>query len=144
MTSTTASFSRVCIPFIPRPPRFWLRKFSTVIRLMYPSCVAVMTVGSSGIISSAEISNRSNPICVLLSSPYLSEISISSFLITRRSSCLSERIMRRRAIVSCRVLYSPSILLLSKPVRARRRISTIACACASERPNLLMSSALAT
>ena len=80
-----------------------------------------------------EISYSSNPIDVLLSSPYLSEITMISLRITPNNFLRSARIAFNSAIKVINWLYSASNLLRSKPVNARRRISTIACACASER-----------
>ena len=51
----------VCIPLIPFPPRFWLLKLSTDILLMYPRLVIAITVSSSEIRSSTDISS-SKPI----------------------------------------------------------------------------------
>jgi len=103
-----------------------------------------MTVFSLGIISSIEISNASNPIAVLLSSPYFSEIARISSRITRRSVFLSARIAFSLRIFSINSAYSASSFSLSKPVRARRRMSTIACAWTSVSSNLSINSCLAT
>ena len=103
-----------------------------------------MTVLSLGIISSIEISNSSYPMAVLLSSPYLSMIIESSSLITIRSFLLSARIAFNSSIRFINSLYSASIFSLSRPVRVLRRISTIACDCASESPNLSINFCFAT
>ena len=95
----------------------------------------VMTVLVSGIRSSMEISNSSYPIWVLLSSPYLSAISRISVRITARSFFSSARIALSSVICAMRSLYSFSSFSRSKPVRVFRRMSTIACACASDNPN---------
>ena len=114
------------MPLIPLPPRFWLWKLSTLIRLIYPNFVIVITVLETGIKSSIEISYSSNPIDVLLSSPYLSEITMISLRITPNNFLRSARIAFNSAINVINWLYSASSLLRSKPVNARRRISTIA------------------
>ena len=93
-----------------------------------------MTTSSLGIRSSMEISNSSNPMDVLLSSPYLSRITRISSLITPRSNFLSARIARKCSICSISALYSASSFSLSRPVRARSLISTIACDCTSVSP----------
>ena len=124
----------VSIPLIPLPPRCWLRKLSTLMRLIYPNFVMVITVLVTGIRSSMEMSYSSNPIDVLLSSPYLSAIRRISSLITPRSFFSSARIAFNSAILANNSLYSFSIFSRSRPVSARRRISTIACACASLSP----------
>ena len=92
----------------------------------------VMTVFSFGIISSMEISNSSNPMAVFLSSPYFSLMARISSRITRSSRFLSARMASSLRIRSISSLYSASSFSLSRPVSVRRRISTIACACASE------------
>ena len=91
-------------------------------------------VSSFGIKSSADISNSSNPIEVLLSSPYLSEITWISSLITPRSFFSSARIAFNSAILTSSSLYSFSSLSRSRPVRALRRMSTMAWDWASLRP----------
>ena len=96
----------------------------------------VTTVFSNGIKSSMEISYSSNPMLVLLSSPYLSEIIMISSLMTPSNFFSSAKIAFNSAIFSMSSLYSASNFSLSKPVSARRRISTIACACTSVSPNL--------
>ena len=103
----------------------------------------VITTFSRGIRSSMEISNSSYPIRVLLSSPYFSEITRISFLITPNRSFLSARIALNSSIFFISSAYSASIFSLSKPVNARRRISTIAWAWTSDRPNLLINSCFA-
>ena len=60
---------------------------------MYPILVIVMTTFSLGIKSSMEMSSSSNPIEVLLSSPYLSAIIEISSLMTPRSTFSSARIV---------------------------------------------------
>ena len=87
-----------------------------------------MTVFSLGIMSSMEMSYASNPIDVLLSSPYFSAIARISSRITRRRVFLSARIACNLRIFSINSAYSASNFSLSRPVSARRRISTIACA----------------
>ena len=128
--SSMKSSSMVCIPLIPFPPRFWLLKLSTDILLMYPRLVMAITVSSSEIRSSTDISS-SKPIFVRLSSPYFSEITRISFLITPNNLFSSARIARNSAILASSSLYSFSSFSRSRPVRARRRMSTIACACGS-------------
>ena len=128
--SSMKSSSIVCIPLIPFPPRFWLLKLSTDILLMYPRLVMAITVSSSEIRSSTDISS-SKPIFVRLSSPYFSEITRISFLITLNNLFSSARIARNSAIFASSSLYSFSSFSRSRPVRARRRMSTIACACGS-------------
>ena len=131
------------MPFIPRPPLFWFLKLSSVILLIYPRLVIAITVLSSGIRSSMLISDSSYPMDVLLSSPYLSEIAIISLRMTIRSFFSSAKISFNSSILALSAANSCSIFSLSKPVSALRRISTIACACASERPKRSMSLALA-
>ena len=80
-----------------------------------------------------EISYSSNPIDVLLSSPYFSAMRRISSRMTPSSFFSSARIAFNSVIRSIRSAYSPSIFSRSKPVSARRRISTIACACTSVR-----------
>ena len=126
------------MPLIPLPPRFWLLKVSLLIRLIYPSFVMVMTTSSFGIRSSMEMSYSSNPMEVLLSSPYFSEMTRISFRITPRRSFLSARIALYSAIFFMSSSYSASSFSLSSPVRALKRMSTIACACASLRLNSFM------
>ena len=122
------------MPLIPLPPRFWERKLSTVIRLIYPRLVIAITVFSFGIISSMLISYSSNPILLLLSSPNLSDISIISVRITPSNNFSSARIAFNSAIFATNSLCSFSIFSLSRPVRARSLMSAIACACTSVRP----------
>ena len=129
------SSSIVCIPLIPLPPRFCDLKLSTVIRLIYPRFVMAMIVLSLGIRSSMEISYSSKPITLLLSSPYFAEISLISVLITPRRSFSSARIAFNSAILASSSLCSFSIFSLSRPVRVRSLISTIAWDCTSVRPN---------
>ena len=114
---------------MPFPPRCWLRKLSTLIRLIYPSFVMQITVFVLGIMSSIDISYSSNPIEDLLSSPYLSEIIIISSLITPSNFFSSAKIALNSVIFAIRSAYSPSIFSRSSPVSARSRISTIAWAC---------------
>ena len=141
--SSIKSSSKVCIPLMPLPPLCWLLKLSGVILFTYPILVRAITQGSSGIRSSIEISYSSNPIDVLLSSPYLSAIIDISVLITVRSLFLSARIALYSSIFFCNSASSASILLLSRPVRARSLISTIACDCASVRLNSFIRLSLA-
>ena len=103
----------------------------------------MITVFSRGIMSSMEISKASKPIEVLLSSPYLSEISSISSRITRRRRFLSSRIAFNLRIFSINSAYSVSSFSLSRPVSARRRISTIAWACTSVSSKRSISSCLA-
>ena len=103
--------------------------------MTYPILVRAITHASSGIRSSIERSYSSYPIEVLLSSPYLSAISDISVLITVRSLFLSASIALYSSIFFCNSASSVSILLLSNPVSALNRISTIACDCASVRLN---------
>ena len=124
------------MPVIPTPPRFCALKLSTVILLIYPRFVQAITTFSSGIKSSSTISYSSTPITERLSSPYLSAISWISVLITPSKSFSSARIAFNSAISLTRSACSFSSFSLSKPVRARSLISTIAWACASEKPNL--------
>ena len=128
---------------MPLPPRFWLLNASTDILLIYPNFVIVITTFCSGIRSSIEISNSSKPIDVLLSSPYLSRITIISSLITPRSNFLSARIAFNSPIRFISSAYSASSFSRSRPVSVRRRISTIACACASDSSKRLINSAFA-
>ena len=72
---------------------------------------------------------------VLRSSPYLSRITRSSSRTTPSSSFSSANISLKRAICLINSSYSPSSFSRSNPVSARRRISTIACACGSSSPN---------
>ena len=81
-----------------------------------------------------EISNSSKPICVLLSSPYLSAIARISVRITVSNFFSSARIDFNSVIKSINSLYSFSNFSLSRPVRAFNRISTIAWDCASDKP----------
>ena len=111
---------------------------------MYPTFVIVMTLFVSGIRSSMEISNSSYPICVLLSSPYLSAIARISVRITVRSFFSSARMAFNSEIKAIKSLYSFSSFSLSRPVRAFSRISTIACDCASDNPNLSINAFLAS
>ena len=90
-----------------------------------------MTVFVTGIRSSMEMSYSSKPMDVLLSSPYLSAISRISVRITPSSFFLSAKIARSSAMRSISSAYSASSFSRSRPVSARRRISTIACDCAS-------------
>ena len=83
-----------------------------------------------------EISYSSNPMEVLRSSPYFSAIKRISSRITPRSFFSSARIAFNSAIRSINSAYSTSIFSRSRPVSARRRISTIACAWTSVRENL--------
>ena len=103
-----------------------------------------MTVFSLGIISSILISNSSNPILDLLSSPYLSAIDLISVLITPNRSFSSPKIALSSAILFTSSACSASNFSLSRPVRARSLISTIACACASERPKRFIKFSFAT
>ena len=103
-----------------------------------------MTLLVSGIRSSIEISNSSYPIWVLLSSPYLSAIARISVRITVRSFFSSARIDFNSVIKAINSLYSFSNFSLSRPVRAFNRISTIACDCASDNPNLSINAFLAS
>ncbi len=130
------SFSMVCIPLIPRPPLFWALKFSMDIRLIYPRCVMVRIVFSLAIISSISISLSSYPMLVLLSSPNFSAVIEISFLITPRSNFSSARIALYSSISFTRFACSSSSLFLSRPVRARSLISTMASACSCENSNL--------
>ena len=125
------------------PPLCWLLKLSGVILFTYPILVRAITQASSGIRSSIERSYSSYPIEVLLSSPYLSAIRDISVFITVRSLFLSASIALYSSIFFCKSASSASILLLSKPVRALRRISTIACDCASVRLNSFIRLSLA-
>ena len=102
-----------------------------------------MTTSCLGIKSSIEMSNSSNPMDVLLSSPYLSLIMMISSLITPRSSFLSARIAFNSPIFSLSSLYSFSSFSRSSPVSARRRMSTIACDCTSDKPKRSINSAFA-
>ena len=129
---------------MPLPPRCWLLKLSTDIRLIYPSFVIVMTVFSFGIRSSIDMSNSSYPIDVLLSSPYLSRISIISFLTTPSNTLRSARIALYSSITFFNSAYSFSSFSLSRPVSARRRISTMEFACGSDRENLSISFSFAS
>ena len=138
------SSSSFVIPLMPRPPRFWLLKLSMVIRLIYPSWVIAMTVFSRLIRSSTVISSSSTPRDVFLSSPYLSRISLISSRITPRSSFSSARIAFNSPIRFISSLYSFSIFSLSRPVKALRRISTMAWAWTSVRPNVSISRVLAS
>ena len=128
---------------MPRPPRLWLLKLSIVIRLIYPSLVMAIITFSFGIKSSIEISKASNPIEVLLSSPYFSAIKVISSFMTPKSSFLSARIAFNSLIFSISSLNSFSSFSRSKPVRALRRISTIAWDCTSLSPNLSIKPSLA-
>ena len=128
---------------MPLPPLCWLLKLSGVMRLMYPRLVLAIITSSSGIKSSMDKSYSSNPICVLLSSAYLSAMALISVLMTVRSFFLSLKIALYSAIFASSSFNSASSFSLSRPVSARRRISTIACACASESPNSLISPSLA-
>ena len=92
----------------------------------------VITTSSLGMRSSVEMSYTSNPICVRLSSPYFSLIARISSLMTPRSRFLSAKIAFNSPIRFISSSNSFSSFSLSSPVRARRRMSTIACACASE------------
>ena len=92
----------------------------------------MITVLVTGIRSSMEISYSSYPMDVLRSSPYFSAIARISSRITPSSFFLSARIAFNSSIFAIRSAYSVSIFSLSRPVSARRRISTIACACASD------------
>ena len=89
---------------------------------------------SFGIKSSMEISKASNPMDDFLSSPYFSAMMEISSLITPSRTFLSARIAFNSAIFTSNSWCSFSILSRSKPVRVRRRISTIACACTSVSP----------
>ena len=104
----------------------------------------VMTVLVTGIRSSMEISYWSYPIEVLLSSPYFAEISRISLRITPRSSFSSASIAFNSAIFAISSLYSASSFSRSKPVSARRRISTIACDCGSVSPKRSINFAFAS
>ena len=89
------------------------------------------------------MSNSSNPMEVLLSSPYLSEISMISSRITPRSFFSSARMALNSSIFASSSLNSFSSFSRSRPVRARRRISTIAWDWTSLKPKRSMSSAFA-
>ena len=80
---------------------------------------------------------------VLLSSPYLSEMIRISFLITPSRSFLSARIAFNSPIFFISSAYSASSFSRSRPVRARRRMSTIACACTSVSSKRFISSSFA-
>ena len=95
-----------------------------------------MIVFSFGIRSSIDRSYSSYPIEVRLSSPYLSLISMISFFTTESNTFLSAKIALYSAIFFSNSAYSLSSFSLSKPVNARKRISTIAFACASDKENL--------
>ena len=142
--SSIISLSMVFIPLIPLPPLFCTLKVSFGILLIYPSFVMEITISSLLISSSSVISSEYAVMDVLLSSPYLSAIAASSVLITPRSLFSSASISLYSAIFAISSLYSFSIFSLSRPVRARSLISTIAPACASESPNLSISFALAS
>ena len=103
----------------------------------------VITIFSFGIKSSMEMSYSSNPMDVLLSSPYLSLMTSISSRITPRSNFSSARIASSLSIWAISSAYSFSSFSLSNPVRARRRISTIAWAWTSSSSNFSMSSAFA-
>ena len=122
------------IPLIPRPPLCCVLKLSTVIRLIYPRLVIAIIVLPRGIKSSMLISASSYPNAERLSSPYLSEITIISVRITPRRSFSSAKIALYSSIFFKSSICSCSSFSRSKPVNARRRISTIACACTSVRP----------
>ena len=91
----------------------------------------VMTVFSRGIRSSMERSYSSKPMEVLLSSPYFSDTVRISLRITPRSTLRSARMAFNCSMRAISSLYSFSSFSLSRPVRARRRMSTIAWAWAS-------------
>ena len=92
-------------------------------------------VFSLGIRSSMDISNSSKPIAVLRSSPYLSKITRISSRITPSSFFSSARMAFNSSIFAINSLYSFSSFSRSRPVRARRRMSTIAWDWASLKPN---------
>ena len=94
----------------------------------------VITLLVTGINSSIEMSYSSKPIEVIRSSPYLSAITMISSRITPSKSLLSAKIAFNSLIRFISSAYSASNFSLSKPVRAFRRISTMACACASDKP----------
>ena len=104
----------------------------------------MMTVFSFGMRSSIDMSNSSYPIDVLLSSPYLSRISIISFLTTPSNTLRSARIALYSSITFFNSAYSFSSFSLSRPVSARRRISTMEFACGSDRENLSISFSFAS
>ena len=85
-----------------------------------------MTTSSLGIKSSMFRSSTSNPMDVLLSSPYFSDMVIISFRMTPSKSFSSARIARSSLIFSINSLYSFSNFSRSKPVRVRSLISTMA------------------
>jgi len=103
----------------------------------------VITTFSLGIKSSIEMSYSSNPIAVLLSSPYLSRITIISSLITPNNNFLSARIAFNSPMRFISSAYSVSNFSLSRPVNARNLISTIACACTSVKSNAAIKPSLA-
>ena len=140
--SSMKSSSMVCIPLMPLPPLFCTLKLSGLILFIYPSFVIAMIISSLWIRSSSSISSSCiKP--VLLSSLYLSSTTRISSFISASNFFSSASIPSKYSIFASSSLYSDSSLSLSKPVRALRRISTIASACASESPNLFISSSFA-
>ena len=131
------------MPLIPRPPRPWTLKLSSVILLIYPREVMAMTTFSFLIRSSISKSPASCSMRLLRSSPNFSAMIFISSLMTVRSFLGSARIPFSSAILSIRSWCSFSSFSLSRPVRARRRMSTIACAWTSSRPNLSVRRAFA-
>ncbi len=112
---------------------------------MYPSLV--MTTNTS--LFSISISSESSPgldfiTLVLRSSPNAAFISSNSFFTTARTLNISWMRDSSFLISSRSIFSSSSILLLSRPTSRRSCISSIALAWISERPNFLISFALAS
>ena len=142
--SSIWSSSITFIPLIPLPPRFWLWKLSGVMRLIYPSLEKVIIASFLGINASSLKSSISISIEVLLSSPYLSRMRRISSRITPKRTFSSAKMASNSAIFFSSSSYSFWSFSLSKPVSARRRISTIACACAWENSKRLIKLSLAS
>ena len=104
----------------------------------------VITTFSSGIISSILKSPPEYSILDLLSSPYLSLISISSSLIIVILLSSLSRILLRSLIVFINSSNSPLSLSCSRPVNCLKRISTIAFDWISESLNSFINLILAS
>ncbi len=129
MKCVRKSSSPTSEPMSPFPPRFCTLKLEGMTRLMYPLWDIVMIVSSFGIRSSSLNSFRPEAITfVFLASPYLSLISLNSFLTTFRIFAGLFRRICSSAIVFFSSLSSSSIFCRSSAAKVCRRISRIAVA----------------
>ena len=104
----------------------------------------VTTISSSTIISSKVISFVSLTISVRRTSPNSSCNAVSSSLMMLSTSRSLERISLKRAMALITSLYSSTIFSRSRPVSRCSRMSRMAWACTTVRPNRSISRSLAT